>query len=173
VNRTRSSKVEVRQATQADVDQLEKEIPSGRSRFHHRRFDRQEDGSSSYLIAWRDGRPVGNLLLKWQGPDEEIVHRHLSDVPELNAIGVKEDLRGQGIGTALIEEAEELARKRGYETVGLAVGTENEAAYRLYLRLGYNDWAHGTFMTEWAEIGPAGHERVESEEVIYLTKELR
>ena len=147
-------------------------MPTKGARFHDRRLSRQKAGSATYLIAWNRGEPVGHLLLKWDGAGEDVGHDHLGDIPELNAIVVKEGLRGQGIGTKLISTAEDLVRSRGNLSVGLAVGIDNEDAHRLYRRLGYRDWRHGTFTTTWTEIGPDGKEREDSEEVVYMTKSI-
>ena len=45
--------------------------------------------------------------------------------------------RGQGVGTALTEEALRLAREAGARTVDLTSRPEREAANRLYERLGF------------------------------------
>ncbi len=56
---------------------------------------------------------------------------------ERNAIfKLYEDFRGQGIGTALMEEMLALLRERGHKRASLSVQKAN-AAYRLYLRVGF------------------------------------
>ena len=50
---------------------------------------------------------------------------------------VDEAARGQGIGTALTEEALQLAKTAGARTVDLTSRPEREAANRLYERLGF------------------------------------
>ena len=75
--------------------------------------------------------------------------RLLGDFPELNAVTVAPELRSQGIGTALIREAERRVAPRGLACVGLAVGVDNPRARSLYERLGYRTWAHGTLEVSW------------------------
>ena len=74
-------------------------------------------------------RMLGNLLLLSEGvrPDEFIVEM----------LAVDPSFRGLGIGTALMHEAETMARVMDKRTMSLRVITENKGAIRLYQRLGY------------------------------------
>ena len=78
---------------------------------------------------WRALRMLLNLLLLNESakPDEFIV----------STISVSSDARGLGVGTRLMNAAEELARQRGKNFMSLGVIGKNEAARRLYERLGY------------------------------------
>ena len=80
-------------------------------------------GRSTLLVALRDGEAVGVA---------QLVHHK---IPEICNVGVPEAHRGQGIGTALMSEAEDRARPAG--RLRLSVGIDNPAARRLYERLGY------------------------------------
>ena len=60
--------------------------------------------------------------------DEEYYIEHLAVLPER---------RGQGVGTQLIEFAESQARTKWLKRVTLDVEIGNEAARRLYERLGF------------------------------------
>ncbi|MGH3545561.1 MAG: GNAT family N-acetyltransferase [Mycobacteriales bacterium] len=120
-----------------DVVLLEQWAPTGRAAYHAARFARQQQGTSSYLIAWLQGSPVGAAELKWEGCDAPQVRAALPDCPELSAIAVSPQLRSRGIGTALITHAEDLVRQRGLDQLGLGVDDTNERAAALYLRLGY------------------------------------
>ena len=39
----------------------------------------------------------------------------------------------------------------GHQRLGLGVGVDNPGARRLYERLGYADWGHGTIVGTWVE----------------------
>ncbi len=52
-------------------------------------------------------------------------------------MGVDEVYRGQGIGTALIKEAENYLKEKGIEALELGVYMFNEKAYKLYEKLGF------------------------------------
>lgn len=76
------------------------------------------------LIATANDRfPIGHLLVDLTG-----VLSHLL---------VLGGFRDQGLGTLLIAEGERLLRARGVRRATLMVEKENEAAVRLYERLGY------------------------------------
>lgn len=52
-------------------------------------------------------------------------------------IFVKEEFRGRGIGTKLIEKAESYCRQRGYSRIMLMVSPNNQSAVGLYAKIGF------------------------------------
>ena len=161
------SVVEIRPFSEGGVPSLQEHMPS---RHHTDRAAAHKSGAATLLLAWMDAKPVGYLLLKWLGADEEIVHRLIGDCPELNGITVAPDYRSRGIGTRLIRDAERRVSARGITRVGLAVGLDNPRARSLYERLGYTVWDHGPFEVSWdAPNRPSGRE---GEACIYLLKRL-
>ncbi len=135
-----SEAVEIKLCREGDVELLEQWTPSGRSRFHARRFARQQQEQSAFLIAWSQGSPVGSGELKWHGCDAPEVREKFPDCPELNGLQVSPpELRSHGIGTSLIIYAEDLAQLRGCTQLGLGVDDANERAAALYRRLGYTE----------------------------------
>ncbi|MGP3969732.1 GNAT family N-acetyltransferase [Streptomyces sp. 6N223] len=135
-----------------DVAVLDVVLPSESATANHaQRYGRQCAGAGTYLIAWRDGRPVGTCEVRWDGCAAGEVRAVVGDCPEINGLFVwPESLRSQGIGTAFIRTAEDLARGRGVWRMGLGVGEDNVRAAALYRRLGYRPvtsyvdrYAHG------------------------------
>ena len=61
---------------------------------------------------------------------------HVDDSIPSFAISLYKGFRGQGIGTALMEEMLALLRENGYKKASLSVQKENDA-YRLYLKVGF------------------------------------
>jgi GNAT superfamily N-acetyltransferase len=121
------------------------------------RLDRQQQGGGVVLVAWLDGRPVGDVYLDCEPAKEPEVRRHLPGVPVLDHLEVLGPLWGRGIGTALIRAAEDTARQLGHERIALGVGLDNPKARQLYERLGYADWGHGTVVGTWVEYPMMGH----------------
>ena len=52
-------------------------------------------------------------------------------------MAVDEEHRGKGIGTGLLDEAEQTCRKLGFQKLSLIVFEQNVKARRLYERYGY------------------------------------
>lgn len=85
------------------------------------------------LLALQDDRPVGFLLLLDGFPDEVT----LTPQAFVAYMAVEPNHRRQGMGTALLRRAEELARERGLPNVALMVTENNRAAQRIYEAAGY------------------------------------
>lgn len=85
--------------------------------------ENMHSGRSTLLVALRGNTPIGVA---------QLVHR---EIPEVRNVGVTEEHRGRGVGTALMGEAERRAQPAG--RLRLGVGVDNPRAHRLYERLGY------------------------------------
>jgi ribosomal protein S18 acetylase RimI-like enzyme len=79
----------------------------------------------------RDGEPAGSLWVRTGGGLPDGAGAYVFDVEVAAAY------RRQGLGRALLGEAERLCLAAGVPTLGLQVFTENTAALRLYTSLGY------------------------------------
>jgi ribosomal protein S18 acetylase RimI-like enzyme len=90
------------------------------------------DPSSFAIGAYADDAPVG---LAWGLQMRSPSGRLTTYVHELN---VHENWRRQGIGSALVNEATALARRRGSTKFWLSTGGHNDAAQLLYGSLGGN-----------------------------------
>jgi GNAT superfamily N-acetyltransferase len=144
-----TAKMEIRPGSAADLATLVEVL--GERHFFTGRLARQRDGGGVLLVAWLDGRPIGNVFLDCGPASEPEVRRHLPGVPVLDHLEVPGPFRGRGIGTALIRAAEDHARQLGHGRIALGVGLDNPQARRLYQRLGYGDWGHGTVVGTWVE----------------------
>jgi GNAT superfamily N-acetyltransferase len=144
-----TAKVEIRPGSVADLGTLVAVL--GQRHFFTDRLARQHAGGGVLLVAWLDGRPVGDVFLAFEPADEPEVRRQLPGVPQLTHLEVVGPLWGRGIGTALIRAAEDTARQLGHQQLALGVGLDNPKARRLYERLGYADWGHGTVVGTWVE----------------------
>jgi ribosomal protein S18 acetylase RimI-like enzyme len=60
-----------------------------------------------------------------------------SVVAKLDDVSVKEDRRGQGVGTAMIEQLKEELRGQAVMRIDVAVHVDNPEAKRFYERLGF------------------------------------
>ncbi|MFC7550052.1 GNAT family N-acetyltransferase [Plantactinospora sp. GCM10030261] len=151
--------MEIRAVREEEVSHLESWLPTGPTGDHARRFARQQEGTSTFLVAWRGDTPVGSVEVLWDGPRAPAVRARFPDCPELNGLQVwPERLRSQGIGRTLIAYAEHLAR-RGSTRIGLGVADGNDRATVLYERLGYLD-AGCRYLDEYDRVDDAGTHHV-------------
>ncbi|EDY46412.2 GCN5 N-acetyltransferase [Streptomyces sp. SPB074] len=155
-----------------DVAPLDAHLPSGvATSFHARRFARQRAGGSTYLVAWADGVPVGNGEIRWGGCAAPEVREAVGECPELNGLDVRAELRGRGIGTALIHHAEALAARRGAPRLGLGVDdTGNPRAARLYARLGYRPALR--YLDRWTYVDEDGTTHERADPTVFLVRPL-
>jgi len=168
--------ITIKPAEASQLEMLEHEFsPDTLSKPHYRRYEVQQRGEGVYLIAWHDRTPVGHFLLRWSGPDDARVIKYI-DVTHcayLEAGATSAAYRRKGIATALIREAERVARAKGCTQIGLEVGSaDNPEAKRLYEHLGYGNWGQGEFPISWEYIDKHGNRGTESEMVTYLHKRL-
>jgi ribosomal protein S18 acetylase RimI-like enzyme len=91
---------------------------------------RQEAGEAVVLLALLTGFPCAHLLcdLCTKAPEEIATIWH---------VAVWGPLQGLGIGSRLMQAAEEEIARRGFRWSQLGVEKTNAAAHRLYERLGY------------------------------------
>jgi RimJ/RimL family protein N-acetyltransferase len=132
--------VTVREATLADVDTLVAmlvevagegrwigtEAPVDVERRRRRMVDEVEGDDVVVLVAEVGGEPVGQLGL-------HLARYGVADLGMLVVAG----WRGRGVGTALLREAIDRARKAGAHKVALQVWPHNTAAIALYERFGF------------------------------------
>lgn len=89
------------------------------------------------LVAELDGRLVGTLAVHGKDPESECRWFRRDDVVVLEQFAVELDAQGQGVGSALMDEAERRCRERG---AAFAVGdTASPAAHliAMYEARGY------------------------------------
>lgn len=142
---------------------------------HGERFSLHESGALTWLVAWADARPCGAVWVRWRAEAELTEQaRHLG-CPEIAALDVDEDLRGQGIGRALMEAAIERVRRSGADTVGLEVTAHNPnqvPARALYESLGFTDAGFGEFISGYTYWDAQGKAHRDEEPHRYLVKRL-
>lgn len=85
------------------------------------------DDRGVFLVARDGGRAVGCGALRILDPS----------TAEVKRMYVEPDLRGRGIGRAVLERLEEFARSRGVSRLVLETGVHQHAAIELYTKAGF------------------------------------
>lgn len=120
----------VRRATEADLGAIyvieETQFPEPWTRTMLRDELRNQE-NRRYTVVEHDAMVVGYLGLMYVMKDEMHV----------NTIGVRSDMEGRGIATALLRDGWIDAQRRGVERVTLEVAVGNTRAQRLYYRFGF------------------------------------
>jgi GNAT superfamily N-acetyltransferase len=165
-----SAEVEIRPGSADDLIVLVAVL--GERHWFTDRLAQQQRGGGVLLVAWLEGRPVGEVFLEREPATEPEVRRNLPGAPRLDHLEVVGPLWGRGTGTALIRAAEDTARQLGHEQIALGVGLDNPKARRLYERLGYADWGQGTVVGSWVEYPDDGPPVTLSEVCDMLVKRL-
>lgn len=115
----------------------------------------------NWIVAEIDGSVAGGLSglvlpIPHEGGNANDLNDIFAPLLELEAIGagtwylnvlaVYPEYRGQGVGTALLEKAEEIARSTAASQVSIIVEDSNQDAARLYRRLGFVEWARRPYL---------------------------
>ena len=127
-----TAQVRVRRAELSDLDDLValEEASFDHDRLSRAQFRRHLDSETAQvLVASANHR---NFL----GTAVVFVRKNSANA-RLYSLASKPEARGKGVGTALIDAAEDYARARRCRALRLEVRVDNESAIRLYQRLGY------------------------------------
>ena len=103
-------------------------------------LDRIEATDGVALVAEVRGRVVGHLFLTFEHA-ASYVREEMRPYACVTQLFVSEDVRGGGVGTMLMNEAEGLAARRGLRRIMVGVLAGNPPAERLYSMLGYEPHA--------------------------------
>ena len=85
-----------------------------------------ENGWNTYIIAKEGRRNIGFCDVRFGFSSVSIA-----------GIYVEPKYRGQGVATQMIEQAKEVARKKGFTSLSLHVCDQNDGAAKLYSKLGF------------------------------------
>ena len=131
----------------------------------------QKAGRRVVLVAFAaDDAFAGYLTVVWEAGYPPFRDANIPEVVDFNVLP---PLRHNGIGTRLMDAAEQLIAERGFPTVGIGVGMTPDygAAQRLYVRRGYVPDGRG--MVSGNKFVCHGDTvRVDDSLVLYLTKNL-
>ena len=92
-----------------------------------------EDERQGMFSVFDGERIIGNIAVRSIGKGRKTSHRCSI------GLGVRKEHHGAGLGTILIEHAISFAVNAGYEMIELGVMSDNEPAYKLYVKMGFEE----------------------------------
>lgn len=128
--------ITIRQARREDIAKLE-----WHGQFTHfrrlfqRSYREQVAGNRMMLVAASDDYPIARLFMQFNSKNGVIANG--LNRGYLYSFFVQEMFRGRGIGSRLIDTAEEILIERKFSVATIAVAKDNDGALRLYQRKDY------------------------------------
>lgn len=95
------------------------------------------EGNFERIVAEQNGALVGSVLLYPPAAASYAGAAISTSYPEVRFLAMLPQMRGQGIGAALMKECERRAREAGAQSIGLHTMEVMRAAIRMYERLGF------------------------------------
>ena len=113
-------------------------------------WQENQNGKRVTLVAMLEEQVIGYTNVVWHSDYEPFCE---AGIPEIHDMNVITQFQKQGIGTALIKEAESVALQHGKQVMGIGVGLTFDygAAQRLYPKLGYFPDGRGARSTPWGD----------------------
>jgi GNAT superfamily N-acetyltransferase len=132
-------------------------------------LEEQHRGEREALVAWQEDRFVGYVTIVWVA---DYAPFRDAGVPEIADFNVLPDVRRQGIGSRLMDEAERQIKERS-QVAGIGVGlfADYGAAQRLYVKRGYIPDGHG-IVAHKRRVSWGDTVTVDDDLILYLTKAL-
>lgn len=104
-------------------------------------------GPELFLVAAENDNVVGFVYGKETNyPDQVLRNRGATRAGSIEILTVSPEHRRQGIATRLLNSLIDILRKRGIDYVSLSVPAQEEAARKLYAKMGFE--THALFMSK-------------------------
>jgi ribosomal protein S18 acetylase RimI-like enzyme len=121
-------------------------------RVYEQAFEDARNGRRLILLAELEGQVVGQVIVQLGTSHPAISAGETTGY--LHALRVRPGHRNRGVGSALLEEAENRLRGLGYRQAAIAAAKENSRARKLYERLGFRAIAEDP--GEWSYVDDQG-----------------
>ncbi len=158
--------IAVRDLRQEDTSSLEWHGGQDLRSWYQAQWQAHQSNRVRVLIADFNSFPIAQIAIHWHGKPTHPA------IPDLQSFRVFEAFRGMGIGSLLLDCAEEVVAERGFTQVSLAVSVENVRAGALYGRRGYLVWGE-PYDDIWHYVNARGETVQVVERVQDMVKDLR
>jgi ribosomal protein S18 acetylase RimI-like enzyme len=155
----------IREARAEDLEAMEWEGEYRRYRVvYQRAYAEMLRGRRVLLVAELQAQVIGQIFVQV----DSTLAGGGGRAAYLYALRVRPQYRNRGVGTELVREAESLLRQRGFSRALISVAKENDAARRLYERLGFE--VFGEDAGDWSYIDDRGQLQEVHEPAFLLEK---
>lgn len=144
-----------------------------------RNWERRAANGGLVMFAVKmSGEVMGSVNILLDGADEQAVKDEIGvDVPIINALGVNEQYRGQGLGSQLMDACEGYIRSHlGLpQKLALGVETDNAIARAMYEQRGYQYKTvdgQKTYESSWPEVDKDGNRTMYTAQCLLMIKNL-
>ncbi len=132
-------------------------------------FNDAERGQRILLVAVAAEQIVGQVFIQLSSSETRYADGAVRGY--LYALRVRPPWQGQGLGTRLIEAAEEALLALGFSVAVIAAGKDNPRAFQLYKRLGYRTFDEDPGVWFFTDVN--GQRQVMEEPCWVMEKNLR
>ena len=106
------ARAHIRDLDQKDLRALEWHGGRDLRAFYEECWDKHRDDELCYLVADFNRYPIGQVIVVWSGKPSH------PDFPDVQSLRVHPAFRGMGVGSRLLQAAEECARQHGHQRLG-------------------------------------------------------
>jgi ribosomal protein S18 acetylase RimI-like enzyme len=137
---------------------------------YQRYLEEQKKGSRNVLVALVKGNIAGYVTIRWLSDYEPF---HEDGIPEVKDLNVLPAYRRQGIGTLLMDRAEErISERSSISGIGVGMYPDYGNAQRMYVLRGYVHDGRG-LTYRCMVLDPMENTVNDDDLVLYFTKTLR
>lgn len=131
-----SLEITIRQASREDVNRLEWHGQYTHfRRIFQRAYREQKRGKRLILVADQRGYPIGRLFILFEGNNRTLANGYSRGY--IYSFHVMEAFQRHGIGSRMMDLAEDILRERRFQIATIAVAKNNDSALRLYQKRDY------------------------------------
>lgn len=157
----------IREATESDLIGLEWEGEYSQYRhLYQRSMQEAKKGRRILLVSEAEDKLIGQIFIQLNTIPADPLK--LPATGYLYSFRVRSEYRNLGIGTALVQSAEDKLSQRAFRRVLIGVAKDNMRARRLYQRLGYSFLVEDS--GEWSFIDHKNDERFVNEPTYIMEK---
>lgn len=172
-NQPDSKSLIIREVSPGDIAVLDRLFPKRVPNKHKERLDTQLQRSAVYLIASVHDKPVGHVLLLWDGEKNPAVAERYKNYPVIEDLHIERVYKGRGIEEKILDECYKRLKEKGSSALGTSVGVEQATEKVFFITNGFIDSGIPEYQTEIPYLDDVtGEQKMEIKICRFLIKHL-